>query len=140
MFFLVLLASQCSFSLFSIQPGSKHSLHLLQNHSWTGKPTTVPLTPGSTTRVLQKAQKRQKEKNKTNKQTTRASNTRKLSTLKPHPTNNTKKTKARPRREKGERVDQPKVGKRFLPPHSCRLAILPIRERVGRDGPSARGG
>ena len=35
---------------------------------------------------------------------------------KTHITHNIKKTKARPRREKGERVDQPKVGKRFLPP------------------------
>ena len=58
-----------------------------------------------------------------------------------HTTNNTKKTKARPRREKGERVDQPKVGKRCLPPPSCQLDILPIHEGVGRERAiSKRGG
>ena len=75
-----------------------------------------------------------------NKQTTRASNSRKLSKHKTDTTNNTKKNKARPRREKGERVDQPKVGKRFQPPPSGRRAILPIHEGVGRDGLSAEGG
>ena len=57
-----------------------------------------------------------------------------------HSQQTTQRKEARPRREKGERVDQPKVRKRFQPPPSSRLAILPIREGVGRDGLSARGG
>ena len=51
-----------------------------------------------------------------------------------------RKTRARPRREKGELGDPPKARKKSQPPPSCRLAILPIHEGVGRDGLSARGG
>ena len=85
-------------------------------------------------------QQRKRKNKQTNKQTTRANNTRKLSKHKNTHKTTQRKTKARPRREKGDRVDQPKVGKRFQPPPSGRLAILPIREGVGRDGPSARRG
>ena len=103
------------------------------------KANNVPLTPGSTTRVLRKTKKKtEQKKTQTSKQHVPATHVSYQSTN--QTANNTKKTKARPRREKGERVDQPKVGKRFLPPPSCRLAILPIHEGVGRDGLSARGG
>ena len=119
---------------------ARRSTSRTQDHGWTGKPTTFPLTPGSKTRVLHaNTNKGKQNKQTTNKQHVPATHVSYQST-KTDTTNNTKKNKARPRREKGERVDQPKVGKRFQPPPSGRRAILPIHEGVGRDGLSAGGG
>ena len=77
----------------------------------------------------------QRKKQKQNKQTTkRASNTRKLSKHNKHFTKTTqRKTKARPRREKGERVDQPKVGKE-IPTAPLRPTSHPPDPRRSREG------
>ena len=44
---------------------ARRSTSRTQDHGWTGKPTTVPLTPGSKTRVLH-ANTNERKKNKTN--------------------------------------------------------------------------
>ena len=49
---------------------ARRSTSRTQDHGWTGKPTTVPLTPGSKTRVLQRTTTKERKQNKqTNKQT-----------------------------------------------------------------------
>ena len=80
---------------------ARRSTSKTQDYGWTGKPTTVPLTPGSKTRVL-RANNCKRTKEKQADKTTRASNTRKLAKHNKHTSDTTqRKTKARPRR--GER-------------------------------------
>ena len=91
------------------------------------------------TQGLADEQQRKKER-KTNKQRTRASNTRKLSNHKADTSKTTQNNRSKtPAGERG--TSRPSKGGKEIPtPPSCRLATLPIREGVGRDGLSARGG
>ena len=121
---------------------ARRSTSRTQDHGRTGKPTTVPLTPGSKTRVLQtNNNEREKKTKQTNKQHVSATHVS-YQNNKIHNKQHKRKPKQDPGGRKGNelRVDQPKVEKGFLPPPSGRLAILPIHEGVGRDGLSARGG
>ena len=117
---------------------ARRSTRRTQDNGSTGEPTSLTLTPepknpGSCRQTTTKENNKNKQTDNTCQQHTVSYQSTK------HTHQTAQRKKARPRREKGVRVDPPKVGERVLPPPSCRLAILPIREGVGRDGLSTRG-
>ena len=111
---------------------ARRSTSKTQDHRWTGKPTNVPLTPGSTTRVLHKAKKGQKDHH-INNQTTRASNTRKLSKHNKHNKHTTqKKSSKTPAGERG--TSRPTKGGKEIPAAPLLLTSHPPDPRRSREG------
>ena len=116
---------------------ARRSTSRTQDNGWTRGPTSLPLTPESKTRVLQTNSKERKKTKQTTKQHVPATHVSYQSTK--HTSNKPKEKNKTSAGERGTR--RPTKGRKEIPtPPSCRLAILPVHERVGKDGLSTRGG